>query len=86
MAVIDLGGEARIGSAQILRRKQELLSLGAGIRDARHAQEHEAPKGARPARNVSARPALAGKRVSRHAQSSRITGPAFNQVPRGLPA
>ena len=55
MAVIDLGGEARVGGAQVLRRKQELLGLGARIADARHAQEHEAPKGARPARNISAR-------------------------------
>ena len=37
--------------------------------------EHEAAKRARPARKLSARPALAGKRVSRHAQSSRILGP-----------
>ena len=85
MAVIDLGGEARIGGAQILRRKQELLGLRARITDARHAQEHEAPKGARPARNISARPALAGMRVSRHAQSSRIIGPAFKSGASGPP-
>ena len=61
------------------------FGLGARITDARYAQEHEPPKGARPARNISARAALAGMRVSRHAQSSRIIGPAFNQVPRASP-
>ena len=76
MAVIDLGGETRVRGAQILGSKQELFRLCAGINDARHAQEHKAPKGTRPARNVTARPALAGKGVSRHAQSSRILGPA----------
>ena len=49
MAVVDLGGEARIGGAQILWRKQELLGLRARIAEARHAQEHEAAEG-RPAR------------------------------------
>ena len=54
MAVVNLGGEAWIRGAQILGGKQELLGLGAWVAEARHAQEHEAPKGARPARNISA--------------------------------
>src|SRR5262245_8085955 len=85
MAVVDLGGKARIGGAQVLGRKQELFSFSPRIRQARHAQEHEAAKRAQPARKLSARPALAGKGVSRHAQSSRIFGPPANQAPRGLP-
>ena len=85
MAVVDLGGKARIGGAQVLGSKQELLSFSPGIREARHAQEHEAAKRARPARKLSARPALAGKGVSRHAQSSRILGPACKSGASGPP-
>src|SRR6476660_6095531 len=82
MAVIDLSGETRVRGAQILGSKQELFRLRARIADARHAQEHKAPKRSRPARSLGAHPALAGKGVSRHAQSS----PPANQAPRGLPA
>ena len=54
MPVIDLGGEARVRGAQVLRGEQKLLGLGAWIAEAGHAHEHEAPKRARPARCVSA--------------------------------
>src|SRR5262249_29628430 len=74
MTVIDLRRKARVSSAEILGGQQKLFRFGAGIADARHAQEHETTKRARPARNVDARPASKG--VSRHALSSRILGPA----------
>ena len=82
MAVIDLSGETRVRSAQILGSKQELFRLGARIADARHAQEHKAPKRSRPARNLGAHPALAGKRVSRHAKSSRPAKSGASGPPR----
>ena len=87
MAVIDLGGEARVGGAQILGRKQELFGLGARIADARHAQEHEAPKGARPARNISARPGPGRHEGQSPCSIISNNRPRLqNQAPRGLPA
>src|SRR5680860_1434590 len=50
MAVIDLGGEARVGGAELLRGEKQLLGLAAGIADGCHAGEHQAPKRARPAK------------------------------------
>ena len=54
MPVVDLCGEARVGGAQILGGKQKLLGLGAGVAEARHTQEHEAAKRARPPRYLGA--------------------------------
>src|SRR5680860_284160 len=67
MAVIDLGGEARVGGAELLRGEKQLLGLAAGIADGCHAGEYQAPKWARPAKMhvLSASPALEGL-ITRH--------------------
>ncbi len=88
MTVVKLGGEARVGGAEFLRRKQELLGLRAWIADRSHAGENETAQGAGACltARLNALPALQGLIISRHAVQTPSCCHAHKHYARGLPA
>src|SRR5215467_5780111 len=79
MAVVKLGGEARVCGPELLRGQQQLLGARARVTQARHAGEHEAAEQTRAAKapRVYAGRALIGLRISRHCGLSPSCRPAL---------